>query len=112
MRFALISFLMVLPVAAEPLTYDDPPLGSLGKPLLLRTYVPDPGLGDEVFSHHHQAAASPKYNLGKGVDVGGFFEPINGIPAAIAVNHGPALSYVFDTTECRLLYAYKHGIKK
>lgn len=31
------------------------------------------------------------------------------IPAAIAVNHGPALSYVWDTTECRLLYAWQGG---
>lgn len=109
MRSLLLSSMLLLPVSAEPLTYDAPPLGSLEKPLLLRTYLPDPGLGDEVFAHHHQAAASPKYNVGKGVDVGGSFQPIDGIAAAIAVNHGPALSYVFDTAECRMLYAWQGG---
>ena len=36
-------------------------------------------------------------------------QPIDGIPAAIAVNHAKELSYVWDTTECRLLYAWKDG---
>ena len=35
--------------------------------------------------------------------------PIDGIPAAIAVNMGKTLSYVWDTTECRLLYAWTDG---
>lgn len=109
MRWVLLSCLMALPVTAGPLTYENPPLGTLKEPQLLRAYVPDPGLGDEVLGHHHRAAASPKYNVGKGDDVGGLFEPISGIPAAIAVNHGPALSYVFDTTECRMLYAWQGG---
>ena len=35
--------------------------------------------------------------------------PIAGIPAAIAVNLGKKLSHVWDTTECRLLYAWTDG---
>lgn len=109
MRWVLLTWLMLLPATAGPLTYDNPPLGTLKEPVLLRAYVPDLDLDDEVLGHHHRAAASPKYNVAKGNDEGGFFEPISGIPAAIAVNHGPALSYVFDTTECRMLYAWQGG---
>ncbi len=32
-----------------------------------------------------------------------------GIAGAIAVNHGKTLSYAWDTTECRLLYAWRSG---
>ena len=31
------------------------------------------------------------------------------IPAAISVSYGPRLAYVWDTTECRLLYAWANG---
>ena len=99
----------LLAAAQEPLSYDTTPLGTPEAPLLLRTYCPDPGLGPEVFAHHHQGARSPKYNPGKGQDVSGEYLPVKGLAAAIAVNHGPALSYVFDTTECRLLYAWQGG---
>ena len=36
------------------------------------------------------------------------YQPIDGIPAAIAVNLGN-YPYVWDTTECRLLYAWTDG---
>ena len=42
------------PLRAEPptyLTFDNTPLGTLEQPLILRTYMPDPGLADEVFSN-------------------------------------------------------------
>jgi len=68
-------------------------------PLIIRTYCPDPGLDPTIFAHHGQGANSPKYNPKEGRDVPGEYKPIKGIPAAIAVNHGPGLSYVFDTTE-------------
>lgn len=100
------------PGAAEPtgyLTYDNTPLGTLEKPLLLRTYLPDPGLGEEVFAHHGKGTSSPRYNAGSGQDQKGEYQPVKGIPAAIGVNHGAALSYCFDTTECRLLYAWQGG---
>lgn len=95
---------------AEPITYHNLPLGTVEKPLLLQTYMPDPGLDNAVFSHHGEGADSPQYNVKTGTDAGGKpFAPIDGIPAAIAINHGPALSYMFDTTECRMLYAWQGG---
>jgi cytochrome c oxidase subunit 2 len=104
----LAALLPTLP-AQPPITYDNNPLGSVAEPILIRTYVPDPGLDPEVLSHHGEASKSPKYSPGKGRDVEGEYEMIKVIPAAIAVNHGPALSYVFDTTECRVLYAWQGG---
>jgi hypothetical protein len=32
-----------------------------------------------------------------------------GVAGAIAVNHGPEFSYVWDSTECRLLYVWRGG---
>lgn len=106
-----LSFLLALGglLDASPLTYENLPLGETDQPLILRTYVPDPGLPDGVFAHHDQATASPKYTVGSGRDIEGEYQPVQGIPAAIAVNHGPALSYAFDTTECRLMYAWQGG---
>lgn len=109
---ALVLLALVRSAAAEPptyLTYDNLPLGTLGKPLILRTYMPDPDLGPEVFAHHGKGAGSPRYNVGEGRDVDGEYQPVKGIPAAIGVNHGAALSYCFDTTECRLMYAWQGG---
>lgn len=94
---------------AAPLTFDNTPLGDYDKPLVFRTYMPDPGLDDAIFANHGRGAKSPKYNPSKGEDVKGEYKPVAGIPAAIGVNHGPGLSYCFDTTECRLLYAWQGG---
>ena len=94
---------------AGPITYDNHPLGSPEAPLVLRTYLPDPGLDEAVFSQHDRGLEVSKYNPGRGRDVPGKEQPIAGIPAAIAVNFGPALSFAFDTTECRLLYAWQGG---
>ncbi len=105
-------FSSALAVHAEPaalLTYSNRPLGSPEQPLLLRTFMPDPGLSDEVLSHHHRGANSSKYNAGQGKDVSGEYVPIDGLPAAIGVNYGSALSYCWDTVECRLLYAWEDG---
>ena len=88
-------------------TYDIHPGGTVEKPLILRTYCPDPGLDDAVLGNHGKAAPSPKYSPRHGKDVKGTVQPIDGIPAAIAVNHADELSYGWDTTECRLLYAWK-----
>ena len=91
------------------LTYSNRPLGSPEQPLLFRTFMPDPGLGDEVLVNHHRGANSPRYNPKVGKDVKGEFQPIDGLPAAIGVNYGSALSYCWDTVECRLLYAWDEG---
>ena len=90
------------------ITLDNQPLGTPEKPLVLRTYFPDPGLGREVLPNHALGHRARKYRPGKG-DVDGFDDPIRGIPAAIGVNFGPSLSYCWDTTECRLLYAWQGG---
>ena len=95
--------------SAVPVTYDVLPLGTLKKPLILRTYFPDPGLDPAVFPHHGKGGPSPKYNPGRGEDVKGEYKPVKGLPAVIGVNHGPALSYAFDTIECRVLYAWQGG---
>ncbi|MDA7888383.1 cytochrome c [Akkermansiaceae bacterium] len=93
----------------DPLTFDTTPLGEKDRPLILRTFVPDPGLAPGVLSNHGKASKSPKYNPSQGRDVKGEYGMMKVIPAAIAVNHGPSLSYVWDTTECRLLYAWQGG---
>lgn len=107
----LLPGLCALPLAAaEPwLTFDNRPLGRPESPLVLNSYLPDPGLDPEVFAHHHVGLPAAKYHPGKGEDVPGEDKPIAGIPSAIAVSFGPALAYAFDTTECRPLYAWQGG---
>lgn len=89
-------------------TLSNLPMGTREAPLVLRTYFPDPGLSREVMSRHGLGARARKYTPGKG-DVDGFVDPIPGIPGAVGVNFGPELSYCWDTTECRLLYAWTGG---
>lgn len=96
-------------VAGRIIGYDNRPLGSPAEPLLLRTFLPDPDLDDTVFAHHDRARSTPEYSPEKGQDVAGEVAPLKGVPAAIAVNFGSALSYVFDATEGRLLYAWQGG---
>jgi cytochrome c2 len=92
------------------LTFDQKPLGSLDKPLVLRTYVPTGGVShEEVLPNHSTGSTSPKYSAGSGKESSKEYQPIDGIPAAIAVNMGKTLSYVWDTTECRLLYSWTDG---
>src|SRR4051812_41731039 len=112
-RWALFASVVVLrAVSAENTglsSYDTTPLGSVEAPLLLRTFLPDPDLDEAVFAHHGRSQTALKYDANAGRDTTTEVHPLKGIPAAIAVNHGPALSYVFDTTEGRLLYAWQGG---
>ncbi len=113
-RFLLLPCLLVCGLAtatAVPplLTYNNRPAGTAAEPLVLRTYLPDPDLDDSVFAHHDRGSATPEYSPEKGEDIPGTVVPLKGIPAAIAVNFGPALSYVFDSTEGRVLYAWQGG---
>src|SRR5438445_12384254 len=108
-RSCFLVFLLVLapsllaaPARQPLLTYNTLPLGTAEAPLILRTFVPDPGIDDAVFAHHGRGKTARKYDFEAGKDSATEVPAINGIPAAIAANHGPALSYVFDTTECRL----------
>ena len=92
------------------LTFDLNPMGSEGRPLILRTFVPTLGLPQmDVFPNHSKGASSTKYSPSSGKETTKQYEPIDGIPAAIAVNLGKPLSYIWDTTECRLLYAWTDG---
>jgi cytochrome c2 len=96
-------------LAGPILTYNNRPLGSVQKPLLMRTFMPSISLGDEVLVRHRRSYNSPKYNPKQGKDVAGEYKPIEGLTAAIGVNYGAALSYCWDTVECRLVYAWKGG---
>jgi hypothetical protein len=60
-------------------------------------------------ANHSKGTNSPKYGASSGKESKNEYLPIDGIPAAIAVNLGKTLSYVWDTTECRLLYAWTDG---
>jgi mono/diheme cytochrome c family protein len=93
------------------LTFDLKPMGSTEKPLILRTFCPDPGLDpDLVLGNHSRGTSVPKYSARSGQEMGERKDhPIAGVPAGIAVNLGKSLSYVWDTTECRLLYAWTDG---
>ncbi|MES2921314.1 MAG: cytochrome c [Verrucomicrobiota bacterium] len=111
MKLILPIFLAVSAVLrADPLlTYDTRPAGSPETPLIISTYLPDPGLESGVFQHYHTGKPVPKYSPEKGIDLPGEEPAIAGISAALAVNFGPSLSYVFDTVECRPLYAWQGG---
>ena len=92
------------------LTFDLNPMGSEGRPLILRTFVPTLGLPQmDVFPNHSKGASSTKYSPSSGKETTKQYQPIDGIPAAIAVNLCKPLSYIWDTTECRLLYAWTDG---
>tara|TARA_B100000925_G_scaffold289872_1_gene273757 strand:+ start:999 stop:2096 length:1098 start_codon:yes stop_codon:yes gene_type:complete len=111
-----LAFLAGLPTLAQPyaeqgyLTFDLKPMGSIDRPLILRTFVPSLNLSqNEVLRNHAKGLQSPKYSPRSGKESSSRYEPIDGIPAALAVNLGRSLSYVWDTTECRLLYAWTDG---
>lgn len=90
-------------------TYTNKPEGSPSRPFVIRTFMPDPGLGDEVFPHHGKGQVAQRYSPDTGGDVPGTVPPIPGIPAAVGVNFGHTFSLCFDTTECRLLYTWHQG---
>jgi len=90
------------------ITLNNEPMGTPEKPLVLRSYFPDPGLGREILPNHDLGYRARKYRPGKG-DIDGFDDPIRGIPAAIGVNFGAGFSFCWDTTECRLLFAWQGG---
>jgi len=92
------------------LTFDTKPMGTEERPLILRTYCPDPKLDRSlVLGNHSRGTNVAKYSAGSGKENDKIQTPIAGIPASIAVNLGKKLSYVWDTTECRLLYAWTDG---
>jgi mono/diheme cytochrome c family protein len=108
----VLSLFILAPLlhAVTPsVTYENLPLGSIERPLVFRSYLPDPGLDPAVFRQHCLSSTAAKYNPDRGQDVAGEIKPQAGIVAGVGVNFGTALSYVFDTTECRLLYVWQGG---
>ncbi|GAB5560776.1 MAG: hypothetical protein SynsKO_24230 [Synoicihabitans sp.] len=97
-------------IATPDTTVTPFPFGSAEKPYVLRTFMPTMGIGNEVFPHHGNGMATPKYRA-KTAEFSDdeMDDPIDGVPGSIAVNFGEDLSYCFDTTECRLLYTWHGG---
>lgn len=91
------------------ITYSNHPLGTGEKPFIIRTYMPDPDIEDDVFRYHGNGQVASRYSASSGKDVDGEVSPIDGIPAAYGVNFGKDLSLCWDTTECRLMYVWKDG---
>lgn len=100
------------------------PLGSFEKAFVMRTFAPDPQLDPAVFAHHGVGKDAVKYDPATRLDITQMEKdpatgvtremPVirkaeKGVAGAIAVNHGPAFSYVWDSTECRLLYVWRDG---
>ena len=108
--FSFFLPLVLQAVHPDYLTYDNKRMGTVEKPYILRTYVPSRELDEEVLSHHSRGFPSPRYSPSNGrLSTSGSYGTIPVIPAAISVSHGPRLAYVWDTTECRLLYAWANG---
>lgn len=100
------------------------PLGTFEKAFVMRTFAPDPALDPAVFAHHGVGRDAFKYDPATRLDITkAEKDPVTGVErqvpvvvkaekgvaGAIAVNHGPEFSYVWDSTECRLLYAWRGG---
>ena len=100
------------------------PLGTYERPFVMRTFAPDPDIDPAVFAHHGVGKDGVKYDPATRLDItkkekdpatGVEHEvPVvikaqKGVAGAIAVNHGPEFSYVWDSTECRLLYVWRGG---
>ena len=89
--------------------YNNTPLGSLEKPLVMHSFMPNPGLPTNVFAVHHQGFPARGYDPVTGQDRTNTVVTRLGIPAAIGVNFGDGISYCWDTTECRLMYVWTGG---
>jgi azurin len=86
------------------------PMGSRERPFVMRSFVPNPKLGDEVLTHHDRGLTAQGYSPSTGQDIEGKeVKAIPGLPCGIAVSFGPDFAYVWDSTECRLLYAWTGG---
>jgi azurin len=100
------------------------PLGTMERPYVIRTFVPSLGLDALVFSNHSKAKPAVRYDpntrldifekkkdpsTGETAEVPSIVPMLPGIAGAIAVNHGKEFSYVWDSTECRLMYAWRGG---
>ena len=86
------------------------PNGSLARPMVVRTFMPDIGFDEAVVLPNHERGKVAKgYSPNSGKDTDSEVKPIRGLPAAMAVGFGDALSICWDTVECRSLYAWTGG---
>lgn len=85
------------------------PVGSVERPLIVRTFLPNLIANSRLFPNHRPSAAATGYDPDSGRDTDTIIEPVVGLPAAIAVNFGDTLSIAWDTVECRWLYAWRGG---
>ncbi len=100
----------VLVDALEASGVSPKPMGTKVRPYVMRSFVPNPGLGEAVLAHHDRGLPARPYNPSIGQDVEGKdVAAIPGVPGGIAVSFGPDFAYVWDSTECRLLYAWTGG---
>ncbi|MGB0645200.1 MAG: hypothetical protein ACPGQF_10675, partial [Akkermansiaceae bacterium] len=58
MRALSLTLLGITLASADPLTFNTTPLGQKDHPIILRTYVPDPGLDPAVLLNHGEASKS------------------------------------------------------
>ena len=93
-----LAFLAGLPTLAQPyaeqgyLTFDLKPMGSIDRPLILRTFVPSLNLSLMKFSGIMQKVSN-RLNTAPVAEreSSSRYEPIDGLPAALAVNLGKEL---------------------
>lgn len=85
------------------------PLGSREKPLVIRTFMPNPIRVRSIFPNHYRGKSTPSYSPNTGHDADGYIDTDIGFPAAVGVNFGKELSLCWDTTECRFMYAWRDG---
>ena len=85
------------------------PEGTLEKPYVIRTCMPEPNLDPAIFINHQRGYAAANYDPERGRDVPGVAHTDQGLPAAIGVNFGEQFSYCWDTVECLLMYAWTGG---
>jgi azurin len=71
------------------------PMGTVAKPLVMRSFVPDPGLEDAVFAHHGRGLSAAKYDPKTREDLPGVVNAEKGIAGAIAVSHGETFVYAW-----------------
>ncbi len=109
MRLFLMTAFAVSMSFGKPLGFNTTPMGTRERPLILRTFVPDPGLDAGVFVNHGKVEKLLNERPAEGEKEEGGKKVLKVISGAIAVSHGPSLSYVWDTTECRMLYAWQGG---
>ena len=85
------------------------PLGTKEAPLVIRTFMPNPGFTLSDLPQYQAGFPANRYNPSIGKDVPGTVKTISGIPAAVGVNFGSDFSYCWDTENCRLLYTWTGG---